>query len=103
MDTKEITKSFKSLSDFIYDRVVNGKKTEPLTEEEAKKIDSASVELFDSVGNDVVLAKVDKIANLNFLDKKVSFAIFEQLPIIWRNYYMASAAKYESSMKVSEE
>ena len=87
---KEITKDFKSFTDFIYD-VVSGK-TEfyGLGEDEAITLDKKGYDLIQEKGMDMMMAKASKVAGLNVLDKNVDFTIFSQLPKVWYAYQVAA-------------
>ena len=87
---ENITKDLKSLTSFLYD-VVSGKEVLTLSDEELADLDNKGSAILEDQGIDIMMAKVSKFINLNILDKKNSFKIFEKLPKIW--YYLQSSAE----------
>lgn len=91
MNIKEITKDFKSFTDWIYQEVTD-KNAEAITDEEALELDSRGFALIQEKGIDMIMAKASKISSLNILDKNVNFKVFENLPKIWFAYQNAAEA-----------
>lgn len=80
---KEAT--FKELAKDVLDMVI-GESPIP-NEEESAKINADIVEKGKDVGVDEILPLAKKILNLNVLDKKVNFKIFETFPALWEKLY----------------
>lgn len=95
---EEAKTSFKNLSAFVYERVTNYKNCPELQPEQAAEIDEAAKTLIDSV--DDIHAKVEKLMNVNILDRNVSFKVFEKLPYIWDTYFTAARAIALETTKV---
>lgn len=79
---------WKSLSSFVFDRVSGA--VGDFTDEEYEVINKNSVGILKDIGSDLIGAQAKKIMNLNFLDKKVSFKVFEKLPNVWVKYFGTS-------------
>jgi hypothetical protein len=83
---KEAT--FKELAKDVLDMVI-GESPIP-NEEESAKINADIAEKGKDVGLDEILPFAKKILNLNVLDKKVDFKIFESFPALWQKLYGTS-------------
>ena len=80
--------TFKELAKDVLDMVI-GECPIP-NDEEGAKINANIAEKGKDVGIDEVLPFVKKILNLNILDKKVNFKIFESFPALWQRLYGTS-------------
>lgn len=98
-DIKEVTKDFKSFTDWIYQQVTDKKNADPITDDEAAILDKEGYKLIQDQGIDMVMAKASKIASLNILSKNVNFDIFERLPWVWYAYQTAAEVESEATME----
>ena len=96
-DIKEVTKDFRSFTDWIYQQVTDKKNRETITDDEAVELDKKGYKLISEQGIDMVMAKVSKIASLNILDKNVSFEVFDRLPRVWAAYQQAAEVEAEAT------
>lgn len=85
MKATDVVKSWKDLSGFIYD-VVSGANKNDFSNDDWEMIDQKGTELMKDLGLDEIYSKAKKIMNLNILDRKVSFDVFEKVPNIWQHY-----------------
>lgn len=78
MDIKKM--DLKSLADFI----TNGAegKTPYLKDEEAAKFEKTAIKIFSETSNDMIIAKLAKISNMNILNMNAHF--FDNLPNTWQ-------------------
>lgn len=83
---KEAT--FKELAKGVLDMVI-GECPIP-NEEVSAKINADIAEKGKDVGLDEILPFAKKILNLNVLDKKVNFKVFESFPALWQKLYGTS-------------
>lgn len=83
---KEAT--FKELARDVLDMVI-GESPIP-NEEVSAKINADIAEKGKEVGLDEILPLAKKILNLNVLDKKVNFKVFESFPALWQKLYGTS-------------
>ena len=83
---KEAT--FKELAKDVLDMVI-GECPIP-NDEKCAEINAEIAEKGKDIGVDEVLPFVKKILNLNILDKKVNFKIFESFPALWQKLYGTS-------------
>lgn len=83
---KEAT--FKELAKDVLDMVI-GESPIP-NEEVSAKINADIAEKGKDVGLDEILPFAKKILNLNVLDKKVNFKVFESFPALWQKLYGTS-------------
>ena len=83
---KEAT--FKELAKGVLDMVI-GESPIP-NEEVSAKINADIAEKGKDVGLDEILPFAKKILNLNVLDKKVNFKVFESFPALWQKLYGTS-------------
>lgn len=95
-DIKEVTKNFKSFTDFIYQSVSDAEHAETFDDDQAVKLDKQGIKLIEEKGVDMIMAKASKIMSLNILDKNVSFDVFERLPRVWAAYQNAASAVVSS-------
>lgn len=89
MNTKEITKNLKTLSDYIYD-VASGKKKFTVSEVDLAKFQDEALEVIRNSSDEEVIRETDRVASLNILDKDVNFEFFGQIPKIWSVYQNAT-------------
>jgi len=89
MTVKEITKDWKSLCGYVVGKVA-GEIDEKLSDEQIDEINKEAIKLVKDVGIDEVLSFAKKVMNLNILDKKVNFKIFEEYPAVWHKLYSTS-------------
>ena len=80
--------TFKELAKDVLDMVI-GECPIP-NDEECAEINAEIAEKGKDIGVDEVLPFVKKILNLNILDKKVNFKIFESFPALWQRLYGVS-------------
>jgi len=83
---KEAT--FKELAKDVLDMVIG--ESPILNEEVSAKINADIAEKGKDVGLDEILPFAKKILNLNVLDKKVNFKVFESFPALWQKLYGTS-------------
>lgn len=89
MTVTEAVKDWNNLSTFVVNRV-SGEDTTELSQEDIEKINAASLELAKDADIGIFIAKAKKLMNLNILDKKVNFKVFEQFPYMWQMLYSKS-------------
>ena len=89
MTVKEITKDWKSLCGYVVGRVA-GENDEKLSNDEIDEINKVAIKIAKDAGIDEVLPFAKKVMNLNILDKKVNFKIFETYPTVWHKLYSTS-------------
>lgn len=89
MTVKEITKDWKSLCGYVVGKVA-GENNEKLSNEQVDEINKVAIKIADDAGIDEVLTFAKKVMNLNILDKKVNFKIFEEYPAVWHKLYATS-------------
>ena len=77
--------TFKELAKDVLDMVI-GECPIP-NDEECAEINAEIAEKGKDIGVDEILPFVKKILNLNILDKKVNFKIFESIPALWQKLY----------------
>ena len=89
MTVKEITKDWKSLCGYVVGKVA-GDKDEKLSNDEIDEINKVAIKIAKDAGIDEVLPFAKKVMNLNILDKKVNFKIFETYTAVWHKLYSTS-------------
>jgi hypothetical protein len=89
MTVKEITKDWKSLCGYVVGKV-SGEIDEKLSIEQIDEINKIAVKIAKDAGIDEVLPFAKKVMNLDILDKKVNFKIFEEYPAVWHKLYATS-------------
>lgn len=100
LTVEDASKNFKNLSDFVYERIIDSKSYETLSEEDGSKLEKATASILDAANPEIIRAKVLKIMNINILDKNVNFSIFDKLPSLWRTYYLLSQPIAEVGVRV---
>lgn len=98
-DIKEITKNFKTFTDWIYQEITAGKDQDILPDDQALIIDEEGEKLIEAKGVDMIMAKASKISSLNILHKDVNFKIFENLPKVWSLYQNAAEASLKQRVE----
>lgn len=88
---------WKSLSSFVFDRVSGV--VDDFTDEEYEVINKNSIGILKNVGSDLLGSQARKIMNLNILNRKVSFKVFEKLPNVWAKYFGTSVDIVASESK----
>ena len=89
MTVKEITKDWKSLCGYVVGKVA-GEIDDKLSNDEIDEINKEAIKIAKDAGIDEVLTFAKKVMNLNILDKKVNFKIFETYPAVWHKLYSTS-------------
>lgn len=82
-------KDWKSLNDFVYGQV-SGSDNSPLSENDVEFLTKKSKEIFSNLKLEEIRDDVNTITEINVLDKKTNFTLFELIPEIWKVYYGVS-------------
>lgn len=56
-------------------------------DEQLENFDNESYPIIKDTSRDLIMGKMRKIMDINILDKKVNFSVFEKLPKCWKILY----------------
>lgn len=79
-------KNWKTLSTFVYD-LISGKDDSYYKDEDFLELNEVADGVLNELGDADLYSSVNKIMNLNILDKNVRFDLFEKLPAVWNRYF----------------